>query len=109
MEKVMTTSDKFATIGLYLIFIIVMVVGVLLFYGCKSSPNIKVSDIYQMQSNIDSRRTVIYGKGAKAKGYLQPSAIDPRKTVQYSKKGNAKGYWKQDPIDPRRLRFYKKN
>lgn len=111
MEK----SEKIATISLYFIFIVVMVFGVLFFYGCKSlEPAVSVSeiyknsDIYQKQSAIDSRRTVIYSNSGNEKGYLRQSPIDPRVTVEYDKKGNVKGYWKQDPIDSRKIRFHKK-
>jgi hypothetical protein len=92
----------------FLVCLLVACFFFLTMYGCKSAPDYKRTDTYLKQSNIDPRKTVIYGADGKEKGYLKQSNIDPRKTVEYDKHGKEKGFWRRDYLDSRKTRFYKK-
>lgn len=61
---------------------------------------------YLQTSNVDPRKTVVYGhnpKGQdKAKGYLRKSILDPRKTVVFDADGKELGYFRKSYLDSRK-------
>ena len=69
-------------------------------------------EIYLGQSNLDSRKIVIYEHNPKGHdkeiGYIKKSLLDPRKLILYDKNGKPQGYLRKGVLDSNKIELKKK-